>query len=115
MMSVFLVAAHMQAETQNQPLTVPGIAVNGESEQSKGTKRGGKRSGAGRKPNLAKRLLKGFSRNTIADAAANVDVGAVVTSLLKSKREKTRLETLIFVKDDHRASLAECEPFWRLG
>jgi len=88
----------MQTETQNQPITPPENAVNGESKQSK-SKRGGRRPGAGRKPNLAKRLLKGFSRNTIAEAVANVDLGAVVTSLLKSKREKTRLETLIFVRD----------------
>jgi hypothetical protein len=44
-------------------------------------------------------LPKGFSRDTIAEAVATIDVGAVVTSLLKSKREKTLLETLIFVRD----------------
>ena len=88
----------MQAETQSQPIPALETAVIGESGQSK-SKRGGRRPGAGRKPNLAKRLLKGFSRGAIAEAMANVDVGAVVTSLLKSKREKTRLETLIFVRD----------------
>jgi hypothetical protein len=88
----------MQAETQEQAITTPEIAPLGESDQSK-PKRGGKRPGAGRKPNLAKRLLKGFSREAIAEAVANVDVGAVVTSLLKSKREKTKLETLIFLRD----------------
>jgi len=46
----------MQTETQNQPITPPENAVNGESKQSK-SKRGGRRPGAGRKPNLAKRLL----------------------------------------------------------
>lgn len=61
------------------------LSVN-QSVESK-SKRGGRRPGAGRKPNLA-RLLKGFSREAIAEAVANVDVGAVVTSLLKSKREK---------------------------
>src|SRR5258706_9086165 len=64
-------------------LIAPGVA----SEQSGQSKRGGKRPGAGRKPNLAKLLLKGFSKNTLAEAVANVDVGAVVTSLLKSKKE----------------------------
>jgi hypothetical protein len=78
--------------------TTPDIEPLGESGESK-SKRGGKRAGAGRKPNLAKRLLKGFSREAIAEAVANVDVGAVVTSLLKSKREKTKLETLIFLRD----------------
>ena len=47
----------------------------GKSEEA----RGGKRPGAGRKPNLAKRLLKGFTRDTIARAAADIDVGAVIT------------------------------------
>ena len=45
----------MQAETQNQPAAVPENTALAESVESK---RGGKRPGAGRKPNLAKRLLK---------------------------------------------------------
>jgi hypothetical protein len=73
-------------------------APQADSSESK-SKRGGKRPGAGRKPNLAKRLLKGFSRDAILEAAGNMDVGAVITGLLKSKREKTRLETLVFVRD----------------
>ena len=89
----------MQAETQPQPIPAPEIAVLDESTESKASKRGGKRPGAGRKPNLAKLLLRGFSREAIAEAVATVDVGAVITSLLKSKREKTKLETLVFVRD----------------
>ena len=69
-----------------------------ESDESR-PKRGGRRPGAGRKPNLAKRLLRGFSRDAIAEAVAGVDCGAVIVGLLKSKREKTRLETLAFVRD----------------
>lgn len=88
----------MQVETQSEAILAPENVPEGESVESK-SKRGGKRAGAGRKPNLAKLLLKGFSRNTIAEAVATVDVGAVVTSLLKSKREKTKLETLIFLRD----------------
>jgi hypothetical protein len=97
-LSVCRGAVRMQTETQTQPVTAPENAVLGESGESK-SKRGGRRPGAGRKPNLAKRLLKGFSREAIAEAVATVDVGAVVTSLLKSKREKTKLETLIFLRD----------------
>jgi hypothetical protein len=89
----------MQTETQTQPIAAPEIAPQIESEQSKPTKRGGKRPGAGRKPNLAKMLLKGFSREAIAEGAARVDVGAIIARLLKSKREKTVLETLAFVRD----------------
>jgi hypothetical protein len=90
--------ANMHAEPQTEAIAAPEIVPQGDSVESK-SKRGGKRAGAGRKPNLAKRLLKGFSRQAIAEAVADVDVGAVVTSLLKSKREKTKLETLIFLRD----------------
>ena len=88
----------MQAETRIQQPAAPEITPQTDSTESK-SKRGGKRPGAGRKPNLAKRLLKGFSRDAILEAAGNIDVGAVITGLLKSKREKTRLETLVFVRD----------------
>jgi hypothetical protein len=88
----------MQAKTQSQPITAPENAPQGESVESK-SKRGGRRPGAGRKPNLAKHLLRGFSREAIAQAVATVDVVAVIVGLLKSKRERTRVETLIFVRD----------------
>jgi hypothetical protein len=42
---------------------------------------------------------QGFSREALAAAVAEVDCGAVLVSLLKSKREKTRLEALIFYRD----------------
>jgi hypothetical protein len=89
----------VRAKTQEQALTAPETVVLGKSEQSKPSKRGGKREGAGRKPNLAKMLLKGFSREAIVEGAALVDVGAIIARLLKSKREKTVLETLAFVRD----------------
>jgi hypothetical protein len=53
----------MQAEEQKQAATAPTIAPQADSDESKAkTNRGGKRAGAGRKPNLAKRLLRGFTR-----------------------------------------------------
>jgi hypothetical protein len=88
----------MQAEEQKQAATSHEIPLQADSDESK-SKRGGKRPGAGRKPNLAKRLLKGFTRDVIALAVQEVDVGAVIVGLLKSKRERTRLETLVFVRD----------------
>jgi hypothetical protein len=84
----------MQTETQNQPITTPENAPQGESVESK-SKRGGKRPGAGRKPSLAKRLLKGLSREAIHEAMATMDIGGVIIGLMKSKRERTRLETLV--------------------
>jgi hypothetical protein len=89
----------LQAEEQSQPIpAAPENERQAESEQSK-SKRGGRRPGAGRKPNLAKILLKGVSRTTILAAVENMDVGAIIIGLLKSKREQIRLETLHFVFD----------------
>ena len=88
----------MQAETQIQPIAALENAPFSESVESK-SKRGGKRPGAGRKPNLAKRLLKGLSREAIHEAMATMDIGGVIIGLMKSKRERTRLETLVFVWD----------------
>jgi hypothetical protein len=82
------------AEPQSAPKVEPA-----ESDESKPAKRGGKRPGAGRKPNLAKRLLKGCTPEAIAEAISTVDVGGIIIGLLKSKREKTRIETLVFVWD----------------
>jgi hypothetical protein len=69
-----------------------------ESEEPK-SGRGGKRPGAGRKPNLVKVLLKGVSRNTILAAVENVDVGSIIIGLLRSKREQTPIEALHFIFD----------------
>jgi hypothetical protein len=87
----------MQTEQQIHPAEMPVIAPQADSKESK--RRGGKRPGAGRRPNLAKRLLKGFTRDTIAMAVAEIDVGAIIVGLLKANSERTRLETLAFLRD----------------
>src|SRR5215472_14827932 len=84
------------AEQLTQAAETPEIATPSESTPIKKQRRG-KRPGAGRKPNLSKRLLKGFSREAIAAAVADVDCGQVITGLLKSKRERTRLEALVYI------------------
>jgi hypothetical protein len=91
----------MQLEEQKQTATAPEIASQADSKQSEEpkSKRGGKRPGAGRKPNLAKVLLKGVSRNTILAAVEQVDVGSIIIGLLRSKREQTRIEALHFIFD----------------
>jgi hypothetical protein len=66
----------MQIEEQNQPATMPKIALRGDSDESK-PKRGGKRPGAGRKPNLAKRLASVLKPMTAAEILQQVDVQAV--------------------------------------
>jgi hypothetical protein len=77
---------------------VPENPVARQSDESK-PGRGGKRPGAGRKPNLANRLLKGFTRDAIALAVEDLDVKTVIIGLLKSKSDRTRLETLAFLRD----------------
>jgi hypothetical protein len=89
---------HTEQQTE-QIVSAPGIAPVSESGESKPSKRGGRRPGAGRKPNLAKHLLRGFSREAIAEAASTIDCGAVLVGLLKSKKEKTRMEALVFLRD----------------
>jgi hypothetical protein len=69
------------------------------SDEAKPKQRGGKRPGAGRKPNLAKRKLRGFSTEAIAEAVSGIDLRPVINGLLKSKRELTRLETLRYLSD----------------
>jgi hypothetical protein len=70
------------------------------SDESKPVKQhGGKRPGSGRKPNLAKRLLKGFSKETLAEPMQEIDCRKVINKLLNSRSERTRLETLNFMWD----------------
>jgi len=92
----------LQAEEQNQqPASAPEIPSRADSKESVESKpkRGGKRPGAGRKPNLAKHLLKGVTRDTIIHAVENVDVQGVILGLLRSKKEIIRLQTLNFIFD----------------
>ena len=91
----------MQAETQNQAVTEPQITPQTESTPIK-KQHGGKRPGAGRKPNPVKILLKGTSRTTLQQALENVDpqlVSAKITKLLQSKKEIIWLQTLNFIYD----------------
>jgi len=88
----------MQTERQIDSSAMPKIVPQADSGEST-SKRGGTQPGAGRKPNLAKILLKGVLRTTILAAVENVDVAAIIIVLLKSKREQTRIEALHFVFD----------------
>jgi hypothetical protein len=100
-LSVSRKAQNMEIEAQieaQDALETAHQGVSKESEPPK-SKRGGKRSGAGRKPNLTKILLKGVTRETILAACENVDVGGVIIGLLRSKREQSRIEALHFIFD----------------
>jgi hypothetical protein len=69
---------------------MPRLRQSVESNEQQ-SKRGGKRPGAGRKPNPVTILLKGTSRATLLQALENVDpqlVGAKITKLLQSKTQR---------------------------
>jgi hypothetical protein len=84
----------LQAEADNRDAAEP---AKSESKQSK-PGRGGKRPGAGRKPDPTK-LLRGVSKESLADAVVNIDIAEVVSGLLRSKREVIRLQALNFLYD----------------
>ena len=97
----------MQTKEQNQTNAtalpqIPSGAVpeseSRESDESK-PKRGGKRPGAGRKPNYAKRLLSGVKPVTAAEALEGVDVRAIVHDLLKNGSRPVKLQTLSVLWD----------------
>jgi hypothetical protein len=73
-------------------------SLPGESNESKSV-RGGRRPGAGRKPNLAKRLLSGVKPVTAAEALAGIDVQAIVHDLLKNGSRPVKLQTLTVLWD----------------
>jgi hypothetical protein len=94
----------MQDEGQNQIIEMPKTGPQTDSDKSKAkhAKRGGKRPGAGRKPNAANIVLKGTTRATLLGALENVDpqlVAVRITKLLNSKREVIWLQTLNFIYD----------------
>jgi hypothetical protein len=88
----------MQIEEQAQPIATPENLPQTDSTESK-NKRGGRRPGAGRKPNLAKRLLSGVKPLTAAEALEGVDVRAIVHDLLKNGSRPVKLQTLTVLWD----------------
>src|SRR5262245_45984051 len=91
-------AAKTQIEEQAQPITMPQNPPQTDSTESKG-KRGGRRPRAGRKPNLAKRLLSGVKPLTAAEALEGIDVRVIVHDLLKNGSRPVKLQTLTVLWD----------------
>jgi hypothetical protein len=88
----------MQIEEQSPPVTTQAKPPQTDSTDSKG-KRGGRRPGAGRKPNLAKRLLSGVKPLTAAEALEGIDVRVIVHDLLKNGSRPVKLQTLTVLWD----------------
>jgi hypothetical protein len=76
-----------------------------ESRQSKRS-HGGKRRGAGRKPNLAKCLLAGVRAKTAADILATIDTQALVNDLLKNASRLLKWQVLMPCGSASTASLS---------
>jgi hypothetical protein len=83
----------MQIEEQNQTVATPGMPLQSDSTRSKRS-HGGNRPGAGRKPNIAKRLLAGVKPVTAAEALEGIDVRAIVHDLLKNGSRSIKRQTL---------------------
>ncbi len=83
----------MQVEEQNQPVTMPKIAPQADSDESK-PKRGGKRPGAGRKPNLAKRLASVLKPMTAVEILQQVDVPGVFRDIFKNGSRPLKLQAV---------------------
>jgi hypothetical protein len=71
----------LQTEEQNQPIPpAPEIAPVSESKESK-PQRGGKRAGAGRKPDLVKRMISRLSPATAQEVLSTVDAEKVIKEI----------------------------------
>jgi len=90
----------LHSEGQNQPTQiVPASALERQSEQSEQSKskRGGKRAGAGRKPNYFKRL--GIKATDAAQILAHQDVPAMWDFFLRHKNPRIRLDAWKYLHD----------------
>jgi len=88
----------MQTEELKEAIEGPVTELQVDSKESK-SNRDGKRPGAGRKPNLAKRLLSGVKPLTAAEALEGVDLRAIVHDLLKNGSRPVKLQTLTVLWD----------------
>ncbi len=82
----------MQIEEQNQAAVVSGIVPRVESRKSKA--HGGRRPGAGRKPNLAKRLASVLKPMTAAEILRQVDVPGVFSDIFKNGSRPLKLQAV---------------------
>jgi hypothetical protein len=83
----------MQIDQQIQSDIPPVIAPSAQSDKSK-SKRGGKRPGAGRKPNLAKRLASVLKPMTVAEILQQIDVPGVFRDIFKNGSRPLKLQAV---------------------
>jgi hypothetical protein len=70
-----------------------------ESDESKKPKRGGKRAGAGRKPNLAKRLARQVTHATAGEILGSLDTEAMFRDIFKNGSRPLKLQAWIALND----------------
>jgi hypothetical protein len=90
----------MQLEEQQQPITQPEIVRQGDSEPIK-KQRGGKRAGAGRKPNLSKRLAARLTPATAGKVLSEIDVMAIYRDIFKNGSRTLKAQCIKDLWDRH--------------
>jgi len=90
----------MQIEEQNQAVTSPEIALRVDSSESKRA-HGGKRPGAGRKPNMVKRWANQVSRATAGEILASVDQIGMFHDIFRNGPRQLKLQAWIALNDRH--------------
>jgi hypothetical protein len=92
-LSVCCEAPHMEAETLPQAISTPENTPLVESAESK-SKRGGKRAGAGRKPDLVKRMISRLTPATAQEVLSTVDAEKVVREIFQKGSLTLKQRTL---------------------
>jgi hypothetical protein len=88
----------MQTEAQQQPPAAPENPPQGDSKPIK-KEHGGKRTGAGRPPNLLKRMIGRLKPANAAEILAGIDVEATVAEIMKKGSLSLKQRTLADLMD----------------
>src|SRR5260221_12599291 len=86
-------------QTEEQNAQSAAIEPQIESAESKQSKRGGKRPGAGRKPNLAKRLAAQVTHATAGQILGSLDTEAMFRDIFKNGSRPLKLQAWIALND----------------
>jgi hypothetical protein len=88
----------MQAETQNQAVVAPENAPSNDSTPIK-KEHGGRRPGAGRPPNVLKRMIGRLKPAGAAELLAGIDVEATIAEIMKKGSLPLKQRTLADLMD----------------
>src|SRR6516164_1284367 len=90
----------MQLEEQQQPITQPEIAPQADSTPIK-KQHGGKRPGAGRKPDLSRRLAARLTPATAGEVLSEIDVMAIYKDIFKNGSRTLKAQCVKDLWDRH--------------